>query len=345
MDSATSFTTDFPDGFTWRDGERTIRFGADGPGLALELIRQHGWERYELVTTRRALAATSIELATEAVGTHEVPPGPVPEVAAAIIDDVRVPTLVALGGGRVLDTAKAIAAVRGGRVCAIPTTLSGAELTSIHRLPKGHTAPHLVRPALVAADPDLMTGQPEDDLRASAMNALAHGADSLYTPFANPASRRTALEGAGLIARALDQEPAQRDRSPLALGSLLCAQALESALFALHHVTCQTLVRVLGTPHAPTNATMLGRVMEVMAGRAPQAIGALAEALGTDTDGIGTRIDELGGGRRRLSELGQVLIEAEQEKALDAILDRPELSFTPRTPERDELRRMLQAAW
>ena len=31
-----------------------------------------------------------------------------------------------------------------------------------------------------------MTGLPEERLRASAMNALAHGADSLYTPLANP---------------------------------------------------------------------------------------------------------------------------------------------------------------
>ena len=38
-----------------------------------------------------------------------------------------------------IDAAKAIAAVRGGRVAAIPTTLSGAPMTTIHRLPEGHT--------------------------------------------------------------------------------------------------------------------------------------------------------------------------------------------------------------
>ena len=60
------------------------------------------------------------------------------EVAATLIDDVRDGDLVALGGGRVIDVAKAIAAVRGGRVAALPTTLSGAEMTHIHRLPDGH---------------------------------------------------------------------------------------------------------------------------------------------------------------------------------------------------------------
>ena len=109
------------------------------------------------------------------------------------------------------------------------------------------------------ADPPLMVGLPEERLRASAMNALAHGADSLYTPLANPVSEMAALRGATLIAKALDTDRAERDPAQLALGSILCAYALDSALFGLHHVVCQTLVRELRIPHAETNATMLPR--------------------------------------------------------------------------------------
>ena len=69
------------------------------------------------------------------------------EVAARLIEDVGDGDLVALGGGRVIDVAKAIAAVGGGRVAALPTTLSGAEMTAIHRLPEGHEAQvGLIRP-------------------------------------------------------------------------------------------------------------------------------------------------------------------------------------------------------
>src|SRR5207244_9700962 len=109
------------------------------------------WERFELVTTPRALGAAPLALAERATAVHEVPRGLVPDAAAPIIDSVRNPTLVALGGGRVIDTAKAIAAVRGGRGCAIPTTLSGGAMTAINRPPAGHAheGPHLVRPALV----------------------------------------------------------------------------------------------------------------------------------------------------------------------------------------------------
>ena len=60
-----------------------------------------------------------------------------------------------------------------------------------------------------------MTSAPEPALRASSMNALAHGADSLYTPFANPVAEMAALRGGGLIAAALDEAPrrARRRRS------------------------------------------------------------------------------------------------------------------------------------
>jgi alcohol dehydrogenase class IV len=331
--------------FTWYDGERTIVFREGAMADSASLVQGGIWERYELLTTTRALGAAPVELAERADAVHQVPGGGVPEVAADITESVRNPTLVALGGGRVIDTAKAIAAVRGGRVCALPTTLSGAEMTAIHRLPAGHEheAQHLVRPMLVIADPFEMTTLDDLRLRASAMNALAHGAEALYTPFANPVATLAALRGAALLAAALDQPAAERNRSAVALGSLLCAYALSSAGFALHHVVCQTLVRMLGTPHAETNAAMLPPIMDAMRERAPEAIESLAGALGVDPTEIGTRIEALGGGPRRLRDLGAE--EGRLEAARHAILERPELANTPDPPGPEEIRRLLEEAW
>jgi alcohol dehydrogenase class IV len=329
--------------FTWIDGERTILFRAGILAEAGELVVAHEWEPYELLTTQRALNSSPVELPEQASAVHYVPAGPVNEVSAGLIGEVEEASLVALGGGRVIDVAKAIAATRSGRVAALPTTLSGAEMTRIHRLPEGHDAPGLIRPALVIADPDPMTSLPEKQLRASAMNALAHGAEPLYTPLANPVASLAALRGATLIAKALDAKPADRDRRGLALGAILCAYALDSGLFAVHHVVCQTLVRTLGTPHAETNAAMLPRTLEAMRGRSPAAITALAKALGTPKSRIGERIEELGGGRRRLSKLGAK--KAGVKEAVKGILDRPELQMTPRPPDADELRALIESAW
>jgi alcohol dehydrogenase class IV len=331
---------------TWRDASRdrvvVLRRGliAEAPNV----LDEYGWRDWELLSTERALE-TAPALADAAARAHSVPAAPVPEASAAILDGVESDALVALGGGRVIDSAKAIAAVRGGRVAAVPTTLSGAPMTAIHRLPAGHEGYGGLRPALVLADPAAMTSAPEGQLRASAMNALAHGAESLYTPLADGLSRGAALSGAGMIARSLDAERGERDDSELALGALLCGYAVDRSGIALHHVLGQSTVRICRTPHAETYAALLPVTMEAMRGRAPERIAEFGEALGVEPEAIGERIAELAGGGRRLGELG-----ADPERideVLDAAMARAELpAMTPGAePERRELREILEAAW
>jgi maleylacetate reductase len=330
--------------FVWRDAGRVVICRAGGIGQAVQLLHEHGFAGFDLLTTPRALpGAPELEAAADAV--HAVPAGQVPEAAAGLLGRVGAERLVALGGGRVLDTAKAVASVTGARVAAIPTTLSGAEITGIHRLPAGAEARvrAMVRPGLAIADPEAMTGLAEPALRASATNSLAHGADSLYTPFANPVSTMTALRGAELIAAALDEDRAERNRAALAQGSLLCAYAIDSAAFGMHHVICQTLVRICGSPHAETNATILPRALAFMAPRVPDRLAPLAEALSTDPQDIEARALELGGEPAGLGALGADRSQLDQ--ALDAMLLRPELAFTPEPPTRSDLEELIDRAW
>jgi alcohol dehydrogenase class IV len=330
--------------FVWRDAGRIVLLRDDAVAQAPRLLEEHGFDRFELLTTPRALpGAPELEAAAKAV--HAVADGQVPEAAAALLERAQAPLLVALGGGRVIDTAKAVASVSGARVAAIPTTLSGAEMTGFHRLPAGAEGRvgAMVRPQLAIADPAAMTSQPERALRASAMNSLAHGADSLYTPFANPVSQMTALRGSELIAASLDLAPPERDRAALAQGSLLCAYAIDSAAFGMHHVVCQTLVRVCGTPHAETNAAILPGAMAFMVPRVADRLGPLAEALTTDPADIEARIRELGGDPAGLGELGAD--RSKVDDALEAMLRRPQLAFTPEPPTRRDLEELIDAAW
>jgi len=335
--------TDLPNGrdFTWHDGDRVVRFGREVLATAPAALEAAGWEGYDLLSTPRALAGAPTALADLAGAVHHVPPGKVADTSAALFDAVEAPGIVAYGGGRVIDTAKAIAAVRGGRVAALPTTLSGAEMTAIHRLPAGRTAPRLVRPELVLADPDVMTELEEAALRATAMNALGHAADALFGPRANPVSTLCGLQGARLIARALDQDRDARDRAALALGGLLGATAIDGAGLSLHHAVCQELVRGLGIPHAEANAALLPHTMEAMSGREPAAIAALAEAVGSGPDGLCRRLTALGGGRRRLSEMGAEA--AMLEAPLGSIEAR--LGAMTEPPGPGELRELVERAW
>jgi alcohol dehydrogenase class IV len=303
-----------------------------------------GWEGYELLSTERALVVAA-DLREAAERTHLVPEGRVDAISVELAGEAGSERLVALGGGRVIDTAKAVASLSGSVVAAIPTTLSGAPITGFHRLPAGREAEAsgFVRPSLVIAYTDAMTDAPEPQLRATAMNALAHAADSLYTPLADPLSSETALRAAELLARTLDQPPGSRDRAALALGAILGAMAVDRAGIALHHVLGQTAVRVLEIPHAETYAALLPHTTEAMRERAPEQVEALAGALGTEPDRIRERIAALAGDRH-LGELGPD--QGRVGEVLDQALARPDLArMTPGEVSRSDLEAILEAAW
>lgn len=334
-----------PDSFIWRDAGRTVAFRSNGVAQAPQLLLEHDLSPFELLSTPRALRDAP-ELAAAASAVHEVASGSVPDLAAELLPRVKSRSLVALGGGRTIDVAKAVASVAGARVAAIPTTMSGAEMTGIHRLPAGAESgvASMVRPALVIADPGAMTSQPEAELRASSMNALGHGADSLYTPFANPLSEMSALRGAELIATSLDQDPEERNPSSLALGSLLCGYAIDSGMFGVHHVVCQTLVRVCGSPHAETNAAILPRSLALLVARAPDRLADLAAAIETDPEDIEARTLQLGGDPAGLAAIGAD--RGRLDHALDSMVVRPELAFVPGPPlGRGDLAELVEGAW
>ncbi len=227
-------------GFTWRDGERTIRFGRGTIAGAVETL---GGEGYALLTTERA-AAMAPGVVEGAAGVHMLGDGYVDELAGELLGAVARERVVALGGGRVVDTAKALAAASGGTqvAMAVPTTLSGAEMTRIHRRAAGadQRAP-TVRARVVVNDPDLSASQPLADLAASALNALGHAVEGPCTPLANPVATLAAHDGARLLARSLREQP---DREALALGALLAGYVIDSTGYGLHHVLSQTLVRL-----------------------------------------------------------------------------------------------------
>ena len=309
-----------------------IRFGAD----ALE----HLWEGAELLTTARAQAGIPPHLLGRAAAVVHVPAGAVPDAAAGLVGGVLGERLVAWGGGRVVDVAKAIASARGGQVCAVPTTLSGAEMSSGHRTLPGYEDRPRVRPALVLADARLMTSAPPGVLRASAMNALGHAMEALYVPSRNPVATLAGLRAATLLAEGL--ESADGDES-LALGSILAGYAVGATELSLHHVLCQTVVRVCATPHADTNAVMLPDTAEAIAGFAPDPMADFAAALGVSPSALPGRITELAGGGRSLRDLGV------DRDALDPVAEaaaaRSELQRLDPTPTRDQLRRLLERAW
>jgi alcohol dehydrogenase class IV len=240
--------------------------------------------------------------------------------------------LVALGGGRVIDTAKAIGAreraTRPEGVAAIPTTLAGAELTPIHRLLEG-TEGGPVRPSLAICDPELMASQPLPGLAASAMNALAHALEAAWNANSTPLTDPTATCGAELLVAGLaDDEP---DRPALGLGAVHAAWAFGLVGVGVHHVVCQTLVQGLGLPHALVNAIVLPHACALMEVHTPPGLRTL------DVAAVAARA-----GATRLRELGHAL--DEYRALVPAMTRRPELVRAHGVTASD-LEALVEAAW
>jgi alcohol dehydrogenase class IV len=316
--------------FTWHDGDRTIRFGRGSIADAPRLLDAP----YALLTTERGGAAAP-DVVAGAASVHLVASGLVDELSATLLDQVPDrELLVALGGGRVIDTAKAVAGGRGGRprVAAIPTTLSAAEMTRIHRLPKGADGAVWVRPAIVLNDPALCASQPEDQLAASAANSLGHAVEAPLTVQASPVPSLAANEAVRLTEAAYDGD--EPDRDALALAALLSGYAIDANHYGLHHVLSQTLVRVGGAGHGPANAAML-----------PHTIGALSERGEVPPSAAGLARDlARRAGAEHLRDLGV------ERDALDACADaaakrEADLARTPPAASREEIRALYEAAW
>ncbi|MFY9470214.1 MAG: iron-containing alcohol dehydrogenase, partial [Solirubrobacterales bacterium] len=178
--------------FVWKDGERLIAFGPSALASLPAFLRAADMERFVVVTTDRA-AGQAGDVVALADDTFLAGEGRVDEVAAELLGQIGDRPVVAVGGGRVIDAAKAIGGAGGRPVAAIPTTLSGAPMTPFHRPPAGFDGPaRHVRPRIVIGVPDLMASQPPDLRTASAMNALSHAIESIFVTTGSPVPRRVA---------------------------------------------------------------------------------------------------------------------------------------------------------
>jgi alcohol dehydrogenase class IV len=317
-----------------------------GRGVAAEASKLIG-EGYVLLSTARAERRLPA-VRDGAAMRLQVGSGRVDELAGALLErlDAGATLLVALGGGRVIDTAKALAAARpGDRVAAIPTTLSAAEMTRVHRHATSVPADTpRVRPVIVINDPALSASQPDDELAASCANALAHAVEAPLTPQASPVPVLAALAAARELAAGW--RPADTggpvDRQGLALGALLSGYAIDACGYGLHHVLAQTLVREAGAAHGQANAALLPHTIVALARRAPEAIARLADQVEQEPVVLAQALAARAGASR-LRDLG--LDHGVLDACTAAAVTRPELLLTPPAAEATEIRDLYESAW
>jgi maleylacetate reductase len=324
------------DTFRHVDAARTIVFGPDALAQAGDVLG----EGYTLLSTPRA-ADSAGGVVDCAAAIIDVPAGPVDAVAAQLREHVTGTRLIALGGGRVIDVAKALAAADPPReVVAIPTSLSGAEMTGVHRHAQGVPADTpRVRPHVVINDPALSASLPTDALAAGSANAIAHATVGLLSDRATPIGRAVAREAITQLVTGWSQP--DPDRPALALGALLAGWAVDHSGLGPHHALAQTAARVAQLGHAQANAALLPATIAALRARRPEAFGQLDAQLAVELEAVATGLRD----RAAADNLGAITTDDELlDRAVQAALKRLELARVPPAPDAAELRLIYRNA-
>lgn len=257
---------------------------------------------------------------------------------------------VAFGGGSTIGLGKALALDPGIPQIAIDTTYAGSSRTPVwgiteNDVKKTGSDPRVL-PRLVIFDPLLTHSLPPRVTAASGLNAMAHAVESLYSRERNPIVALMAEESLRALGSSLSRavtsphDPAARALAHY--GAFLAGSALGAVGMALHHKLCHTLGGSFALPHAETHAVVLPHVVRYNQDHAPEAIAAVARALGTD-DAAGRLFALLAelGLPVSLRELG--LAEQDLDRAADLATERP--YFNPRPPDRRSIRQLLGNAF
>jgi maleylacetate reductase len=219
-------------------------------------------------------------------------------LAVASAQEVHADSVIAIGGGSAAGYAKIVAlALRLPRV-AVPTTLSGAELTSRYLVTteKGKESGNSERAAVraVVRDPDLLTDVPVPVLASSGMGAVGACVDVLARP--GEAGRADATEGLRLLWDALPRlvrEPADPGLRERALaGAALAGAALEAAGPGPAQLVAEDLGATHRADHGALMACLVPHVVvEVELVRELAGPGSAADALRRFAVGLRLPVD------------------------------------------------------
>jgi maleylacetate reductase len=258
--------------------------------------------------------------------------------------------LVALGGGSVMDTTKAVSVQTGLPMVSIPTTYAGAEWTPFFgvRNPETRTkdAGFDARVEGIVYEPELTLEMPPQVTAGTALNALTHCAEALYVPARNEESDEHALAGAALIARHLPAVLADghdlEARKGLLEGSMHGGAALRVGM-GLGHAMAQSLGGRYGVPHGAMNAICLPPALRFNAGVAGGEIARLADAMGVDDAAV--RAEELAA-LRLATRLRDYDIPRDDLGELSAATaERGAAKSNPRPASPDEIHELFETVW
>lgn len=219
--------------------------------------------------------------------------------------------LIAVGGGSVMDTAKAIGIIINNPehadvrslegavdtknkcvdIIAAPTTAGTAAevtinyvITDVEKKRKFVCVdPHDI-PVVAIIDPELMSSMPKGLTAATGMDALTHAIEGYITAGAWEMSDMFELKAIELISKylrsAVKGEP--EGREGMALGQYVAGMGFSNVGLGIVHSMAHPLGAVYDTPHGVANAIILPTVMEYNADATGDKYRDIAKAMGVE---------------------------------------------------------------
>ena len=241
---------------------------------------------------RKVLETIAPATCTVYTGVPPEPPLETVDELLAIGRKYMVNTVVAVGGGSVIDAAKAAAALipvegrtadyffgrlhlqrKGLFFAALPTTAgTGAEITNNavltdreSRIKQSLRHPSMVADAAVV-DPDLTLSCPRELTAFSGLDAFVQAFESFTSPRASALTRALAAEAVRKIFHSLEEawkEPENiRARTEMAEASMLSGMAFSQTGLGAVHGLAHPVGSLLGVPHGLACAILMRPVLE-----------------------------------------------------------------------------------
>jgi len=248
---------------------------------------------------------------------EEVSPNPKDveaEAGAEKARDMGAEALVAVGGGSVLDCAKAVGvlAPQGGRtrdyeargsigpevlpLIALPTTAGSASevtfsavITDSEDRFKFTLKDVRIAPRIALLDPELTRSMPPDLTAATGMDALTHAVESFTAPSAHVLSDAAALQAVELVSAHLVRAVSRGDdleaRAGMLLGSVLAGIAFSHSDVGAVHCIAEAMGGIYDAPHGACNAVALPEMMAWNREACPERYARIASAMGIGATG------------------------------------------------------------
>ena len=218
-------------------------------------------------------------------------------------------SIVAIGGGSSIDTAKAIGIIVNNpefedvvslegvaptknpavTIIAIPTTAgTAAEVTINYVITDEEKNRKMVCvdvhdiPAVAIVDPEMMESMPKGLTAATGMDALTHAIEGYITKGAWELSDMFHIKAIEIIARSLHGAVlnTEEGRQDMALGQYIAGMGFSNVGLGLVHAMAHPLGALYDTPHGVANAILLPTIMEWNASATGEKYRDIAKAMG-----------------------------------------------------------------